>query len=1103
MKAPPRSPSSAPLLDENARRILEARYLERDRDGNVVETPEGLFRRVARAVAACEDRFGASPADVAPAFYSMLASLDFLPNSPTLMNAGRDMGQLSACFVLPVEDSMDGIFETLKSAALIQQTGGGTGFSFSRLRPKDDLVARTGGRASGPVSFMRVFNAATDAIHQGGVRRGANMAMLRVDHPDILDFIDVKSDPRELVNFNVSVATTDAFMKALGDGTTYELVNPRTGKVTGTLVAREVWERIVQRAWQSGEPGLVFIDRVNAANPTPALGSMEATNPCVPGYTWVLTESGPRQVSELVETPVRAVVDGRVFVSERGFFETGTRATFEVTTTEGHRFVATEDHRVLSVTAATRGTRDTEWKRVRDLASGNLLVLNDHRALAGWAGRGEEHEGFLLGLLVGDGTLRPEGAIVEVWGDTEGSHELRDAAHAAARRLRHRSDFRGFQKSLARGGQTRLRSAALRDLAHEYGMEPGRKIPSDAIERTSSSFHRGFLRGLFDTDGSVQGSQEKGVSVRLAQADVKLLERAQRMLLRLGIASSIYRERRVAGRRRMPDGRGGHRFYPCQAEHELVIANENLGRYEELVGFAHGDKRRRLRDALAAYRRTPNREPFVARVATVTRRGDEPVYDIQVPGVNAFDGDGFVLHNCGEQPLLPHESCNLGSINVARFTREGAVDWDRLRSTVHLAVRFLDDVIESNRYPLVAIDTITKANRKVGLGVMGFADLLVLLSVRYDSEEGLALAEQVARFVHEEGKRASEELAEKRGPFPAWSGSLWATRGEKPRRNATVSTVAPTGTISLIAGCSSGIEPLFAVSYQRRALDGEAVLDVVHPELARIARERGFASETLAAEVARTGSLAHVAGVPQDVRDTFRTAHEVAPEWHVKMQAAFQRHVEAAVSKTINLPREASADDVKRAYLLAYELGCKGITVYRDGSRDAQVLSVPSSEPVQQGRKPRPRPEVTKGMTIKRKTGEGNLYVTINEDEQGQPFELFATLGKAGGCMAAMTEAIARLASLALRAGVDVDEVRKQLRGISCHPAWNDGVKVLSSPDAIAQAIELYERSKGREIPNASEGIPRRNACPECGSGELEHQEGCVLCRSCGFSECS
>lgn len=599
-----------PELDDNARRILAARYLERDRDGKTLETPAELFWRVAHAVASVETTWGQDPAAWARRFYPLLAGLEFLPNSPTLMNAGRELGQLSACFVLPIEDSIDAIFDTLRNAARIQRTGGGTGFSFSRLRPKGDYVTTTGGRASGPVSFMRVFNAATDAVHQGGVRRGANMAMLRVDHPDVLEFIDVKSDPRELENFNVSVAVTDAFMKAVREGTEYDLLSPRTQRPAGRLDAREVFARIVERAWATGEPGVVFVDRINAANPTPQLGPMEATNPCA------------------------------------------------------------------------------------------------------------------------------------------------------------------------------------------------------------------------------------------------------------------------------------------------------------------------------------------------------------------------------ELPLLPYESCNLGSVNVARFhSRErGGLDWDRLAEAVRTAVRFLDDVVEANRYPLPEIEAITKANRKIGLGIMGFADLLVELGIPYDSQKALDTADAVAGFVERHGLEASRALATERGAFPSWAGSLWALRGHAPLRNATVTTIAPTGTIALIAGCSSGIEPLFAVSYQRRALDGGAILDVVHPALGRIARERGFASPTLAREVAKTGSLAHVAAVPEDVRTLFRTAHDIAPEWHVRMQAAFQRHVQNAVSKTINLPRESTVEDVRRAYLLAYDVGCKGITVYRDGSREAQILSVPeqapaAAEPAEpastsgaRGRplplEPRPRPEV-------------------------------------------------------------------------------------------------------------------------------------------------
>ncbi len=572
-------PALEPPFSAQALQILRARYLLKGPGGEPRETPAQLLWRVASALAAVEQRWGADPAARAREAYELLARLEFLPNSPTLMNAGKARGQLSACFVLPVEDTLDAIFETIKDAARIHSTGGGTGFAFSRLRPRDDEVAG-GGRASGPVAFLRVFDAATAAVHQGGVRRGANMGILRVDHPDILEFVDAKRDPRELTHFNVSVAATDAFMEAVERGAAYDLINPRTGAAVASLDARAVWDRIVQAAWKTGDPGLVFVDRINAVNPTPDLGGMESTNPC------------------------------------------------------------------------------------------------------------------------------------------------------------------------------------------------------------------------------------------------------------------------------------------------------------------------------------------------------------------------------GELPLIAYESCNLGSLNVGKHVNEAGddLDWERLRANVHHAVRLLDDVIEANAFPLPAIAEVTRRNRKIGLGVMGFADLLIELGVPYASEQALALAERLMGFVAAEAIAASQALARERGPFPGWPGSRWAARDEPPRRNATVTTVAPTGTIALLAGCSSGIEPLYAVAYVRRALDGTALLPFFHPALERIGRERGFWSERLAAHVARTGSLAGLDEVPADVRALFQTAHEIPPEWHVRMQAAFQRHVENAVSKTCNLPRQATPEDVARIYRLAYELGCKGITVYRDGSRQGQILAARSDD---------------------------------------------------------------------------------------------------------------------------------------------------------------
>jgi ribonucleoside-diphosphate reductase alpha chain len=567
-------------LTPNALTVLERRYLARDDAGHTVETPDDMFRRVARAVAAPEERWGGDAAAVEARFFARMRALEFLPNSPTLMNAGRRLGQLAACFVVPVGDSMEEIFDAVKWAARIQMTGGGTGFSFSRLRPAGDLVASTKGVSSGPLAFMDVFNAATDAIKQGGTRRGANMGVLRVDHPDILEFITAKLASRRLVNFNISVAVTDAFMAAVAAGRDYALVNPHGGKEVRRLDARRVFALLTSVAWRTGDPGVIFIDRINAEQPTPAVGEIESTNPCA------------------------------------------------------------------------------------------------------------------------------------------------------------------------------------------------------------------------------------------------------------------------------------------------------------------------------------------------------------------------------EQPLLPFESCVLGSVNLARFVAPDGrdVDWERLGEAIDDGVRFLDDVIDANRYPLPQIEGITKANRKIGLGVMGLADLFIELGIAYDEPPALALAERVAAFVEQRSVTASAALARARGPFPNFERSRWAERGHAPLRNATTTTVAPTGTISIIAGCSSGIEPLFAVSYVRHVLDGETLVEV-HPRFRAVAEARGFWSDALAATLAERGRVRGLAGVPEDVQRLYPTAHDIGAETHVRMQAAFQRHVHAAVSKTVNLPHEATPEDVARIYRLAYDLGCKGVTIYRDRSKDTQVLAFGAAAP--------------------------------------------------------------------------------------------------------------------------------------------------------------
>lgn len=774
-------------LNDNAVKVLERRYLTRDVDGNVIETPEEMFRRVANHIAKADSLYEEN-SDINKTeemFYNMMTNVEFIPNSPTLMNAGKELGQLSACFVLPIEDSMEGIFDAIKNAALIHKSGGGTGFSFSRLRQRGSTVRSTGGVASGPISFMKVFNSATEAVKQGGTRRGANMGILRVDHPDIMEFISCKKDTSEITNFNISVGLTERFMEAVENNKDYELIDPHTKKIIGELNAREVFNHIVDMAWNNGEPGIIFLDRINKTNPTPALGEIESTNPC------------------------------------------------------------------------------------------------------------------------------------------------------------------------------------------------------------------------------------------------------------------------------------------------------------------------------------------------------------------------------GEQPLLPYESCNLGSINLAKMIKKidnvYEVDYNKLKSTVEKSVHFLDNVIDVNKYPLNQIDEMTKSTRKIGLGVMGFADLLFYLGLPYNSKEAVELANNIMKFIDEVSKKKSTELAKQRGAFPEYEKSIYREKGIL-LRNATTTTIAPTGTISIIAGASSGVEPLFAVSFVRNVMDNDKLLEV-HPYFEKVAKERGFYSEILMEKIAEEGTLAHIDEIPEDIKKIFVTAHDISPIWHIRMQAAFQNHVDNAVSKTVNFKNEATREEVEQVYTLAYKLGCKGVTIYRDGSRQNQVLSTVKKEDKANEAearntlaiKPRMRPEVTEGMTEKVRIGCGNLYITVNYDENGI-CEVFTNVGRAGGCPS-QSEATSRLISIALRSGMDVKSIVEQLKGIRCHStlrqrATNKDIKVLSCPDAIGKALEKVmneyvdvdnssvndivmeiERevkevlspqcSIDEEVEISSElsasleiQVPAgKNICPECGD-KVEHEGGCMICRNCGFSKC-
>lgn len=727
-------------LSPNARTVLERRYLKKDTDGKSQETPAQMFHRVARHIARAETAYDES-ADIrkmTDRFHALMTDFKFLPNSPTLMNAGRRLGQLAACFVLPIEDSMEGIFDSLKNAAVIHKSGGGTGFSFSRLRPKNSMVGTTGGIASGPISFMKIFNTATEQVKQGGTRRGANMAILRVDHPDIMEFIHCKTTNSELNNFNISVGITEAFMGAVQSGGTYDLVDPRNRGTVGTLNARDVYGALVEQAWKNGDPGIVFLDGINRDNPTPELGEIESTNPC------------------------------------------------------------------------------------------------------------------------------------------------------------------------------------------------------------------------------------------------------------------------------------------------------------------------------------------------------------------------------GEQPLLPMEACNLGSINLARFVverqGEAQIDFDALKETVWIAVRFLDNTIDMSRYPLEAIDRMVKGNRKIGLGIMGFADLLFQLAIPYNSEKALDVAEEVMGFIQAESHQASLALARQRGVFPNYEKSRFAGDSQSAYRNATTTTIAPTGTLSIISNCSSGIEPLFALSFVRTVMDNDKLMEV-NPHFEAVAKREGFYSEALMQAIAGAGTIAHMDDIPDAVKKVFVTAHDISPEWHLRMQAAFQKHTDNAVSKTVNLARDATVGDVQKIYDLAWELGCKGVTIYRDGSKENQVLSFSfgkkKEDPFMAA--VRKRPDTLDGFTTRVKTGLGQLYVTVTE-YQGKPFEVFATIGKSGRSTTAKTEAIGRLVSLAFRSGVNADKVVEQLKGIGGeHPVFQNGGLVLSIPDAIARVLEnRYLKDEQRKRQG---GSLMGEVCPECGQ-TISFEEGCMTCHFCGFTKC-
>lgn len=914
-----------------------------------------------------------SYADRITEYYALMTEQDFLPNSPTMMNAGARLGQLSACFVLGMPDDMGDIMKSTSDAALIFKSGGGVGINYSDLRHEGDIVASTSGVASGPVSFMNIINTVTEVVKQGGKRRGANMGILEVWHPDIEKFITNKTQPGILENFNVSVGIWEDFWTSLVDSTDgkYTLRSPRDRTPVQEINAHQLMDIIALSAWKSAEPGLIFFDNINEYNVFAKARGMplRATNPCITADTWVATAEGPRLVSDLVGIPFKTHLNGKAW-NTSGFFSTGVKKIYKLKTKEGFELRLTEDHKVLAVKHMSRNSLESEWKQAKDLKEGDRVVLDDCRYYE-WDGKFDEKEGFLMGLMAGDGHIKKDSVILSSWGESSGDTSVRGLVLQYAQQMPHISDFKGWTKIEGRG-EYRLSLASIRELAESLGLRHENKIITEQIEKTSSAFYKGFLRGLFDADGTVLGSQQKGVSVRLSQSNVSILKTAQRMLLRLGIVSRIYENRRTEQEKLMPDGKGHQRTYHTKLQHELVISGENLSRFHNVIGFADSAKVEHLNALLGDYERNLNKERFVATVAGLVADGVEEVYDVQVPGINAFDANGIVAHNCGEQSLYPYESCNLGSINLANLVKRKAdgqyeFDWQRYEETIRKTTRFLDNIIDMNNYPVPEIDKASKESRRIGLGVMGVADLLYKLRIPYNSKEGYEFQYKLAEALTYYSMEESVALARSRGEFDLCPRTEYpegkipiAGYYEKPKgehyydwdalvakiqkhgiRNVLTTTVAPTGTLSMIADCSNGMEPTFALVFEKRVTVGRFFY--TNKIFEQVLRENGLYSDELLAKIADNyGSVRGLAEIPEWIQNIFVTAMDIHWSDHLMAQAVWQVWIGNAIAKTINMPHDVSTEDVKAAYLLAHELGLKGITVYRDGSRHTQVLHMTS-----------------------------------------------------------------------------------------------------------------------------------------------------------------
>ncbi len=1149
--------------------LLDGEVVTRDLENvdKPLETdPAQMMDRVAAGIAATE---GTPELQAAwtERFRWLLDDFKFVPAGRILTAAGTTQAlTYYNCYVIPSpRDSRGGIIETLRQMTEIMSRGGGVGINISSLRPRQAYVKGVNGRSSGAVSWGALYSFVTGLIEQGGSRRGALMLILNDWHPDVLEFISSKRTAGKITNANISVGLSDKFMDAVKADGDWDLMFPDTslpdydelwdgdidkwvaeGRAVvpyKTVKAREIWDAIIESAWSSAEPGVFFRERYNKMSNSWYFSPIISTNPCVTGDTRIYTNKGLIRARDLFddETEIEATIDGRFGLEQTTtpatrVFMTGTKPVFRVQTREGYYVRATADHRFMTA----RGWVEAQNLRVNE----RIHILNRK---GGFGTQGSLEVGRVLGWVVGDGTVKSDEVVLSFFGEEKQtlapmfSTYVNDLVAPLTTRTR---VYPVGVTQIQERDEARVTSQRLYALATEYGLAEKKHRVPEAVFQGSEEMQRGFLQALFTADGSFQDGGEKGGSVRLAANELELLEGVQQLLMNFGIASRIYRNRRAAGYRMLPDANRELRQYWCEAQHELAISKHNMNVFADEIGFLMPYKQDALVDYTTRGQRGTYSESFVARVESVTADGVEEVFDLTEPATHSFVGNGFVVHNCGEQGLPAYGVCNLGAINLAKFY-DGArddVDWEALDKAVRYATRFLDNVIDGTPYFFEENEKQQLGERRVGLNNMGLAELMIRLGIRYGSDASVRFIDKLYSFIARASYETSAELAAEKGAFPQFEAEKFLQSGfmksmpedvrRKVRkhgiRNVTLLTQAPTGTTGTMVNTSTGIEPFFSWVYYRKSRLG------LHEEQVPLVKEWRDAHPDA-----------------KELPDYFVTAMELSPEEHVKVQAAIQRWVDSSISKTANLPNSYTLEQTRDLYQYMYDLGCKGGTVYRDGSRDEQVLMlkpedkqvpVVEDEPIAQVATPHyvyPRPSKLQGVTVTCKTPYGTAYITMNSDEQGFPFEVFITApGKAGSDLQADAEGLGRMISLQLRTTAPQNRrqmlklVVDQLQGIGGARSIGMGPnRVLSLPDAVAGAlmdnffpedkaqqlglfVDMFdipvepsmvsapepEQSTSKHNPNGA--ISGADMCPSCGTISLVRAEGCRKCLTCGYSEC-